>query len=195
MATKSTPQEPAEKLPEETQPETLTEVPPSASAPPVVSFSIAQLEELGLLLPPKPAEPEPLNLIDVLTVVQAIWTHLQAGPMADAAPKLPTVKSGDGLLRVNYALLDSNGVAFGHDLDIPLPGFTRPSMLPMAIKTIQATLSTLVLSPLYGAITDYVESCAAGSAHLEVPLPFRLKGSDRSDSEAGEPGDLEDRGA
>ena len=131
-----------------------------------------------------------------LAIQQVLDTMFGSEPEAPleltpaTAPKLPTVKPGDAILRINYALLDVDGIAFAQDLDIPLPTFAKLGMLPMAVKTVQAALSTLVLSPLYGAVTDYVEARTAASAHSEVPLPFRLKQSDR-DPVTGEPADLE----
>ncbi len=182
----------------EAQQETPMEVSPSASAPPDVS-SLLTLQQMNLPLdlehPRSRASLERKLCGSIENAVHAVLAQMfvsEPAPEEPAAPPTtPRLKAGDGLLRINYALLDSNGIAFGHDLDIPLPGFNRPSMLPMAIKTVQAALSTLVLSPLYGAITDYVEACTASSAHSEVPLPFRLKPVHAFDPESGEQVDLE----
>jgi len=127
-----------------------------------------------------------------LQQVENIQKSHQGDDYRAPAPKVP--QDGSAVLRFRYELHDNLGWRFGHEMDIPLPGFQRIGMLPVALRTVQAALTTFVMQPLCGEVTDYVEALAAGTAHSEVPLRFAPLLRDKSDEEnTGGRADLESK--
>lgn len=116
-----------------------------------------------------------------LLQVEGIQKAHQGDDYRAPAPTVP--KDGSAVLRFRYELHDSAGWQFGHEMDIPLPGFQRVGMLPVALRTVQAALTTFVMQPLCGEVTEYIESCRAGTAYSEVPLRFAPLQQDRSSEE------------
>lgn len=180
------PQPPPQQNPEPVAPE--EQVPSTEELRPDVAPSEANSSMPGT--PDLMREPEvvPVTLEQVHELLRAALLQvedIQKAHLGDnyRAPAPTVPKDGSAVLRFRYELHDSTGWKFGHEMDIPLPGFQRVGMLPVALRTVQAALTTFVMQPLCGEVTDYIEACRANTAYSEVPLRFAPLQQDRSGEE------------
>ncbi len=151
---------------------------PPPSAPSVTEQADLEAIETGSVtaapeeVPEEPAPDQP----PLHEVLRALADKVEKGYDSPDVEedKPPQVRgANDCALKYSMHFADKDGSVFLHEGVIPLVGLTLPASLPIAYKTFEAALSTIILTPLNAALFDYaqrrLEPAPRLTDHRDVP--------------------------